>query len=239
MAEGKKSFVLYADIEESIEDMTNEEAGKLFKHILRYVNDKNPVTEDRIVRANFIPIKNQLKRDLEKWENIRVKRSEAGKASAKKRKQNKQVLTSVDFDKECSTNSTVSVNVNDNVNVINKKGWVYSNFEIKHFSWYNIKPIEKELQNELINVWNEEKERVGQKSYLKTLPETHTELYLQIRSIHTRDDVKNSLKALFQQKEIFNKTQHLDPTHFLNNFNKWFSAYNEGNKEVYVKKDKN
>jgi hypothetical protein len=128
---------------------------------------------------------------------------------------------------------------NNIINIIDNKEWVYSSFELKYFDWVNIKPIEKALQKEFVGLWNEEKERVGQKSYLKTLPERHTELYLQIRSIHTSKEIKHALKALFQQKEIFSETQHLDPTHFLNNFNKWFSAYNEGNKQVYVKKQLN
>lgn len=118
------------------------------------------------------------------------------------------------------------------------ENWIYSNFELKHFNWYNIKPIEKQLQNEFIEHWNEEKKRVKGKSHLKQLPEAQTELYLQIRSKHTKQDVINALKALFQQKEIYAESQHLDPRHFLNNFNKWYSAFNEGNKEVYLKKDK-
>ena len=59
MAEGKKSFVLYADWLESFEDLTDEEAGKLIKHILRYVNDLNPEETDRITKAYFMTIKRQ------------------------------------------------------------------------------------------------------------------------------------------------------------------------------------
>ena len=38
MAEGKKSFVLYADLIKSIEHLTNEEKGVLFNHLLEYYN---------------------------------------------------------------------------------------------------------------------------------------------------------------------------------------------------------
>jgi uncharacterized phage protein (TIGR02220 family) len=60
---------------------------------------------------------------LKKWELIREKRSEAGKISAEKRKQNSTNSTSVDFVQQNSTNPTVSVSVSDsvNVNVINTK----------------------------------------------------------------------------------------------------------------------
>ena len=118
MATGKKSVVLYCDIIHMVEKLDNETAGELFKHYLRYVNDLNPTTINPIVDIAFEPIKQQLKRDLQKWEGIRVKRSEAGKASAKKRQ---QVSTSVESVQQTSTNPTVNgnvtVNVTDTVNV--------------------------------------------------------------------------------------------------------------------------
>lgn len=116
--------------------------------------------------------------------------------------------------------------------------FVYSNFELKNFNWRNIKPIEKQLQDELINLWAEEKEVVKHKHYLKQLPEGDTELYLQIRSTYTKQDVRHALKALLQQKKIFHKLQHADPNYFLRNFNKWIAAYNNEDLEIYLKKEK-
>lgn len=68
MAENKKSFLLYCDLIHTIETMPNDKAGELFKHILRYVNDQNPETNDWILQMAFEPIKQQLKRDLVKYE---------------------------------------------------------------------------------------------------------------------------------------------------------------------------
>ena len=45
MAKDKKSFVLYCDIIHTIEQLTDEQAGHLFKHVLYYVNDLNPDTD--------------------------------------------------------------------------------------------------------------------------------------------------------------------------------------------------
>lgn len=117
MAENKKGFILYADLIHTIEKMPIEKAGELFLHILNYVNDKNPVSEDLIINLTFEPIKQQLKRDLKHWESIRIKRSDAGKASAIKRQ---QMSTSVESVEQDSTNPTVIVNVNDNV-IVNKE----------------------------------------------------------------------------------------------------------------------
>ena len=117
MAENKKSFVLYADLLKSIEHLTNEEKGILFNHLLEYVNDKNPILDDRLILTAWKPIEIQLKRDLVKYEVIKEKRSIAGQKSAEIKKQNSTKSTSVESVEQTSTKSTVNVSVNDNVNV--------------------------------------------------------------------------------------------------------------------------
>tara|TARA_R110001632_G_scaffold98366_2_gene204946 strand:+ start:1398 stop:2009 length:612 start_codon:yes stop_codon:yes gene_type:complete len=121
MAENKKSFILYCDIIHTIEKLNDDDAGKLFKHVLRYVNDLNPETDDIITQIAFEPIKQQLKRDLVKFESIIQKRSDAGKKGMESRynKSKKDItkLTSVKSVKQDVTNLTVNDNVNVNVNV--------------------------------------------------------------------------------------------------------------------------
>ena len=128
MAEDKKGFLLYADYEELFDELSDETAGKLIKHILKYVNDKDPISNDPFVKVAFIPIKKQLKRDLEKYEEKREQWSVAGKKSAEARRlKREQTLNDVPTDstnvKTVPTDSTVNVNdnvnvtVNDNVNV--------------------------------------------------------------------------------------------------------------------------
>jgi hypothetical protein len=86
MAEGKNSFVLYADYIGTFEELTDDEAGKLIKHLFRYVNDENPVTDDKLIKIAFEPIKQQLKRDLQKWAEKKTGFSDAGKESGKVRR---------------------------------------------------------------------------------------------------------------------------------------------------------
>jgi len=115
--ENKKSVILYCDLLHTFEGLTDEEAGRLMKHYLRYVNDLNPEPPDRITGLLFEPIKLQLKRDLAKWNEIKGKRSEAGKASANKRQQKATHVESVEqtsTNPTVSVNDTVTVNVNDN-----------------------------------------------------------------------------------------------------------------------------
>ena len=123
MAENKKSFVAYADWKSTFDELPDEYAGKLIKHIFAYVNDENPKSNDIIINAVFANIKNSLKRDLVKWQETKIGRSKAGIASAEARKlakineQNLTNPTNVDFVQQTSTNSTVSVNDNVSVSV--------------------------------------------------------------------------------------------------------------------------
>jgi len=117
MAEDKQSFVAYCDWIDTFEALPDDKAGQLAKHLFRYVNDKNPESDDILITAVFANIKQTLKRDLRKYDKIKAKRSEAGKASAEKRKQESTNSTSVESVEQESTNSTVSVNDSVTVNV--------------------------------------------------------------------------------------------------------------------------
>lgn len=85
MAEGKKSALVYCDFIHSVEPLTDEEAGKVFKHFLRYINDLNPQAPDRLTGIIFEPWKQSLKRDLRKWEERQTKNTESGRKGAEKR----------------------------------------------------------------------------------------------------------------------------------------------------------
>ena len=129
MALGKKSFVLYSDQKAIFDELTDQQAGQLIKHIYSYVNDEDPFTEDQIIKISFTPIKLQLKRDLQKWEEQQEQRREAGRKSAEKRK---RALTELN---ERSISSTVNGNVN--VNGINNKAFVAdANKDEKHYRKY-------------------------------------------------------------------------------------------------------
>jgi len=121
MAEDKKGFILYADQNALFNQLSNEKAGELIKFIFAYVNDENPISEDIIINLAFTPIKQQLKRDLVKFLEIKCKRSEAGKKGMAKRWSS---ITNDNKSLQTITNITVNDNVNDNV--INTKADVIS-----------------------------------------------------------------------------------------------------------------
>ena len=119
MAENKKGFMLYADQIHTVEKLSDVKAGKLFKHILKYVNDFDPVTDDIIVEIAFEPIKQQLKRDLKRYEAKKVQWSEAGKKSveAKKASKNQRNSTeSTDVEVRSTESTTVEFELQQNGN---------------------------------------------------------------------------------------------------------------------------
>ena len=146
MEEDKISFVLYSDQRGQFDKLSDEQAGKLVKHMFSYVNLEYP-EGDFITELAFEPIKTQLKRDKKKWDKTKEGRGKAGKASAEAKKNKRQQAstnsTNVKIVEQTPTNPTVNVNdnvnvtVNDNVNVIdnsinnNKSGLILKNVEIE------------------------------------------------------------------------------------------------------------
>ena len=108
MAKDKKSVLLYCDLIHTVEKLSDQNAGLLIKHFLRYVNDINPTPPNDLIDLVFEPIKQQLKRDLKEWEKTKEGYSKGGKASAEKRSRLKQV-------EDSSSKSTVNVTVTDTV----------------------------------------------------------------------------------------------------------------------------
>jgi hypothetical protein len=154
MAQDKKGFILYADLITVIEKLVLKDrenktnfAGELFYHILLYVNDENPIPIDFIVELSFESIKQQLKRDLEKYQKTKEGYSKAGKASAEARRLKKlnvtqQDSTSLNDVKNVATiptvivNDTVIVNVKDNVILkITEKETLILKYKQKGYEW--------------------------------------------------------------------------------------------------------
>ena len=127
----KNSFVLFKEQKEIVDKLSDEDAGKLFKAIFEYVDNGEVPKLTQLLDIVIIPFKQSIDRNSEKWEQIKEKRSLAGKASAEKRasknKQNptnptnvnsvKQTSTNVNKSQQSSTDSTVSVSVSDSVSV--------------------------------------------------------------------------------------------------------------------------
>jgi hypothetical protein len=130
MAKDKKSFILYTDQSGVFNQLPDEIAGKLIKHIFAYVNDENPISDDLIINIAFEPIKQSLKRDLKRYEEYIDKQSVNGAKGGRPKKANKTQITQPFFDKPKKADS-VSVNdsVNDSVNKRKRKVFIKPTIE--------------------------------------------------------------------------------------------------------------
>jgi hypothetical protein len=149
MATNKKSVLLYCDIIHTVKELTNEEAGKLFKHYLEYINDLNPVSDDRMITLLFEPIKQNLKRDLKKWESKSLKNKEIAIAGWVKRKEADECerikVDANDADKVTVTvkDTVKDINISFDVfwNLYNKKIGAKEKLKVK---WQKLKDAERQ-----------------------------------------------------------------------------------------------
>lgn len=120
------SFVLFTEQKEILNKLSDEQAGKIFKAIFEYATSgeiSNEIKDDLVMDIVFTTLKQTMDRNQEKWQEIKKKRSEAGK----KHKGNQYTQNGTQQDEmeqmeqmeQNGTNGTnnVSVNVNDNVSV--------------------------------------------------------------------------------------------------------------------------
>lgn len=101
-----KSFVMYDSWMDMVEDMTEEEAGRLLKAIYAYRKDKNAAPDDRTIRPVFNILRQRFEEDAKAYQDKVEKRAEAGKmggrpkAKESKSKQTKAKKANAFFEKQ-------------------------------------------------------------------------------------------------------------------------------------------
>jgi len=87
MEEKKKTAIIYAEWHEVFDDLDDDEAGRLAKHLFRYINDIDTSNPDKLTKRLFIQMKHSLDRNNVKYQEMLEAKSEAGKKSAEAKKQ--------------------------------------------------------------------------------------------------------------------------------------------------------
>jgi len=227
MAEGKKGFLLYADIIYTIEHLTNEEKGLLFQHLLEYVNDMNPTLEDRILLIAWKPIERQLKRDLQKYEGKKEERSRAGKLGNLKRYHEdlyksviseeltlEQGLAMAKTRKYSHSDTNLADNDSDTDNgTVNDSKYTKDNF----------------LEN-----WNYSRSNyTGEPSHINKLTKEEGDLFWNCQQEYTKDDFHKAINGLFLQKKIPYDSMWFRPKHMLKHIETYIDAFNNKKKDLY------
>jgi len=77
MSKDQKGFVVYGDIEESLNELSDEQVAKLFRGMVSYFNTGNDPGFSGLIKMVFIPIRQQMDRDTDKYEKKCQKNKES------------------------------------------------------------------------------------------------------------------------------------------------------------------
>jgi hypothetical protein len=115
----KTGFILHLDSLSVLDELTNEQAGILFKAIKDYNLGIEPEL-DFAMRMAFIPFKNQFERDLEKYQSICERNKNNGSLGGRPKKANVTEKTQAVFEKPKKADND-NDNKNDNKNNIEER----------------------------------------------------------------------------------------------------------------------
>lgn len=117
MNEGKKGFIMFLSFADIIQELTDEEAGRLLKAIMQHEGGEEvDIGNDRLLKVAYTAITSDIDRQGEKWEKTRYARSEAGKLGGapkgnKNASKNKQKQTETNKNKQNKHEVEVEVEV--------------------------------------------------------------------------------------------------------------------------------
>lgn len=124
----KKSFILYIDNKEVFDILSDAQLGRLTRLLIDFADTRTLESniDDAAVNVAYRFMTTQMKRDIEKYDLVCQRRSEAGKKGMASRWNNKdnknnkakQPKTNDNKDKQTITKITDNDNVNDNDNDI-------------------------------------------------------------------------------------------------------------------------
>ena len=114
----KKTFILYLDNLNVLDDLTDEEAGQLFKAIKQYQIERKTDLKG-LMKAIFTPFQTVLDKDDVKYEQTCEQRRLAGAKGGRKKVENLANLANAKFAKKNVANLADNDNDNENDNDIN------------------------------------------------------------------------------------------------------------------------
>ena len=221
MAEGKKSFVAYCDWGAILNELPDDKAGQLAKHLFNYVNDKNPETDDILIKVAFAGMKSTLKRDLDKYENIVERNRSNGKKGGRPKKD--ATLNEPKKPSGLNGNPKEPKKPDSESDLIVK-------VELNNSTSYT--------EKEFLKDWNRLRiDHLKKPSFLNSMSRDEAETFKDLKTQYTQEHFQQALIGLFKQKKMpnGNSTMQSSPKHFLSYFNSYLTAYHDKNTSLYGK----
>lgn len=243
----RSTVLLFTDIKETLDMLTDEQAGQIFKAIIDYQTG-NEVALDGLLNVIFAQIKRQIDYNNEKYDNDRKKRSEAGKKGMQNRwhKDNtdNNVITKDNNLTDDITNDNGVINVKENDNKHNitvtdtDTDTDINNIYIVGKPRLDTPKTKKDDQNEkdiqaIVDYLNEK----TQSKYSAKTNETRKSITARLKDGYTVDDFKAVIDS--KVKEWFNDAdmrKYLRPSTLFRPSN--FESYlNEANRPAVKSKN--
>ena len=112
MSQERKGFIVYGDIEAVISELDDKQVAKLFRGMLKYFNDGTDPKFTGILKFVFIPIKQQMDRDQEKYS----RRCEKNRENVRKRWEQKLYTIDTNVYDRIRNIQTYTIDTNTNTN---------------------------------------------------------------------------------------------------------------------------
>lgn len=116
MGKDQKGFVVYGDIEESLDELSDEQVAKLFRGMVNYFNTGKEPKFSGLLKLAFIPIRQQMDRDVDKYE----KKCQKNKENIQKYWDKVKGNTDNTNVYECIPSNTIATNINTKTNTKTK-----------------------------------------------------------------------------------------------------------------------
>jgi len=167
----KTGFILHLDSLSVLDELTNEQAGILFKAIRDYNLGKEPEL-DFAMRMAFIPFKNQFERDLEKYNSTCERNRNNGSKGGRPKKPTETQETQVVFEKPKKADNKNDNKNDNNIPELNE----FLDYAREKVSNINLAAVTLKYESWIENDWNtnvkgkEHKIKNWKSTLLNTLP---------------------------------------------------------------------
>ena len=127
MGKDQKGFVIYGDVQAVVDELNDEQAGKLFRAMLAYFATGKAPKFDGILKYVWIPIKQQMDRDKEKydakceknrakiqkyWDGVKANTNEYNSIQTYSNATNTKTNTNTDTNTKKDTDTDTTTNTN-------------------------------------------------------------------------------------------------------------------------------
>ncbi len=152
----RKSFVIHIDSLDVLDDLSDEQAGQLFRAIKAFQKGED-ISLEPMVKIAFSPLKNQFIRDNEKYKKTCERRAEAGSkgglAKASKSSKTKQTKANLAENKNKNKNKNKSKSDNKN-NIISQRKFTDDDLKTSHFIFSKVKSLNAKAKEPNFDSWS-------------------------------------------------------------------------------------